>query len=91
MMKIMQNIILMERNVDYYLVLRPWRSVERLSIKSLHVIKFHDSVVILTPPSLRLPFIKHLSASNSNAKYCQSLLLQDNLSSQQLKTPIHFV
>lgn len=76
---IMQNIILVKRNVDYYyLILRPWRSVKSLSIKSLDVIKFHDSVVILTPPSLSLPFIKHLSASNSNAKYGQSLLLQDN-------------
>lgn len=74
----MQNIILMKRNVDHYIILRPWRSVKSLFIKSLDVVKFHDSVVILTPPSLSLPFIKHLSASNSNAKYCQSLLLQDN-------------
>lgn len=31
-------------------------------VKPLHVVKFHNFVIIFSPPSLRLPFVEHLAA-----------------------------
>lgn len=46
-----------------YLIFRPWRSVKSLAIEPLDIVELHDSVVVLTPPSLSLPFIEHLTAA----------------------------
>ena len=59
---------------EIYLVLTPRGSVKSLTIKSLDIIELRDSVIVLTPPSLSLPLIKHLPASKpkslSNVSLC---------------------
>jgi hypothetical protein len=41
--------------------------VKSLPVESLDIVELHYAVIILSPPSLSLPFVKHLSASNSKA------------------------
>lgn len=47
-----------------HLIFRLWSSRERntLMVKPLHVVKFHNFVIIFSPPSLCLPFVEHLTA-----------------------------
>jgi hypothetical protein len=68
---------------EIYLILTPRGSVKSLTIKSLDIIELRDSVIVLTPPSLSLPLIKHLSASKpkclSNVSLCLYYPNRNNL------------
>lgn len=45
--------------------------MQSLPVESLNIVELHDAVIILTPPSLSLPFVKHLSASNLKVMFDQ--------------------
>lgn len=47
-----------------YLTLRPRGSVKSLLIEFLNIVELHDSIIVLAPPPLSLPFVKHFSASH---------------------------
>lgn len=51
-------------------VLRSCRSSSRhgLSVESLHIVKLHDSIVVLSPPPLRLPLVEQLSTATTIKK-----------------------
>ena len=53
----------MSRSYLSYLISRPrWRwKRERLAVKPLNIVKFHDPVIVLCPPPLSLPLVKHLA------------------------------
>lgn len=48
-----------------YLIFRSWWGWKResLPVKPLNIVKFHDPVIVLSPPPLSLPFVKNLSTS----------------------------
>lgn len=52
--------------------------MQSLPVESLNIVELHDAVIILTPPSLSLPFVKHLSASNLKVMFDQFDVERDN-------------
>lgn len=54
-----------------HLIFRPRRDRkwDNMAIEPLDVVELHDLVVILGPPTLCLPLVKHLQAVNQNQHY----------------------
>lgn len=58
-------------NVFYSNVtIRSCRSSNRhgLPVESLHIVKLHDSIVVFSPPPLRLPLVEQLSTAMNDKK-----------------------
>jgi hypothetical protein len=53
-----------DKSSTSHLIFRLWSSGERdtLMVKPLNVVKFHNFVIIFSPPPLCLPFVEHLTA-----------------------------